>query len=186
MADFSSSRSPAFRDVVRFWRAAGPARWFSKSPAFDREFRQRFEAAHMDAAARRLDAWSAEPEGVLALVILLDQFPRNAYRGTAHMLATDPLARAFAQAAVDAGLDQRVDAAMRQFVYLPFEHAEDPQAQERAVALMEPLGQEPLRWALVHRDIIERFGRFPHRNALLGRETSAAEQAFLDAGGFAG
>jgi uncharacterized protein (DUF924 family) len=172
--------------VVAFWRDAGPQQWFNKSADFDAAFRARFEAAHMAAAARQLDAWLDDATGALALMVLLDQFPRNAYRGTAHMFATDPLAQYFADRAIAAGHDLGVDPQLRQFFYLPFEHAENLAAQNRAVALMEPLDADSLRWAVLHRDIIKRFGRFPHRNAALGRQTTQAEQEFLDSGGFAG
>ena len=174
------------QDVVAFWLEAGPAQWFTKSTQFDAGFRARFEDAHMAAAARRLDAWLDEPAGALALMILLDQFPRNAYRDTGHMFATDALALHFAERAIAAGHDLEVDTSLRQFFYMPFEHAENLAAQNRAVALMEPLGAESVRWAVLHRDIIKRFGRFPHRNAALGRQTTQAEREFLESGGFAG
>lgn len=185
----SSSLQPVAmrpQDVVAFWRDAGPQQWFSKSDAFDAEFRQRFEAAHWAAAGRELDAWLEDADGALALMILLDQFPRNAYRGTAHMFATDPLAQNFAERAIASGLDLAVEPQMRQFFYMPFEHSESLMMQNRGVALMESLDADTLRWAVLHRDIIKRFGRFPHRNAALGRQTTQAEQQFLDAGGFSG
>ncbi len=174
------------QDVVAFWLHAGPPQWFSKNAQFDASFRERFEEAHMAAAARRLDSWQDDPSGAIALMILLDQFPRNAYRDTAHMFATDALALHFAERAIAAGHDLEVDASLRQFFYMPFEHAESLAAQNRAVALMEPLGAEAVKWAVLHRDIIKRFGRFPHRNAALGRQTSQAEREFLESGGFAG
>lgn len=174
------------QDVVAFWLHAGPSQWFSKNAQFDASFRERFEEAHMAAAARRLDSWLDDPLGAIALMILLDQFPRNAYRDTAHMFATDALALHFAERAIAAGHDLEVDASLRQFFYMPFEHAESLAAQNRAVALMEPLGAEAVKWAVLHRDIIKRFGRFPHRNAALGRQTSQAEREFLESGGFAG
>ncbi|WP_188590233.1 DUF924 family protein [Achromobacter denitrificans] len=180
------SSIPQAHEVVSFWLDAGPQQWFNKDAAFDAAFRERFEGAHDAAAARQLDAWLDDPTGALALMILLDQFPRNAYRGTAHMFATDPLAQYFADRAIAAGHDLAVDPPLRQFFYLPFEHAESLAAQNRAVALMETLDAESLRWAVLHRDIIKRFGRFPHRNAALGRQTSQAEQEFLESGGFAG
>lgn len=152
---------PQPAEVVAFWRDAGPQQWFSKNAAFDAEFRRRFESAHIAAAARELDDWLGDSTGALALMVLLDQFPRNAYRGTAHMFATDPLARYCAEYAIGVGHDLAVDAQLRQFFYLPFEHAEDLEAQERGVALMEALGGDTLRWAVLHRDIIKRFGRFP-------------------------
>ncbi len=187
MTDDTSAPFPIQpQDVVAFWLDAGPQQWFSKSASFDADFRARFEGAHMAAAARRLDVWLDEATGALALMILLDQFPRNAYRDTGHMFATDSLAQHFAERAIAAGHDLEVDGAVRQFFYLPFEHAENLAAQNRCVALMEPLGPESLRWAVLHRDIIKRFGRFPHRNAALGRQTSQAEREFLESGGFSG
>lgn len=174
------------RDVVAFWRDAGPQKWYMKDTAFDEQFRQYCGRTHMAAAARQLDAWLEEPDGALALVILLDQFPRNAYRGTAHMFATDTLALAFAERAIAAGHDLAFELALRQFFYLPFEHVENLAAQNRAVVLMQPLGEEKVRYAVEHRDIIERFGRFPHRNFAMGRQSTQAEQEFLDGGGFAG
>ncbi len=172
--------------VVAFWREAGPARWFRKDPAFDADFHTRFLVLHMAAARRELDAWAATPEGSLALLILLDQFPRNAFRGTAHMYATDPLARDFARRMVEAGQDQRVEEPLRLFCYMPFAHSEDLKDQHRSVTLQRALGATQLEHSQGHRNIIVRFGRFPHRNALLGRMTRPQEQAFLDEGGFAG
>ncbi|MFK2879415.1 DUF924 family protein [Rhodanobacter hydrolyticus] len=173
------------QDVVHFWREAGPDKWFARDDAFDRAFIERFQATHMAAARRELDGWMDHGDGALALLILLDQFPRNAFRGTAHMFATDPLALAFARQAVARGDDRTVDAALRVFFYLPFEHSEVLADQECAMTLCKGLG-DYARYAAIHRDVIARFGRFPHRNAALGRETTNEEQAFLDAGGFAG
>lgn len=172
-------------EVVRWWSAAR-GDWFSHDPAFDARFRKRFLAAHERAAAGELDGWARSAEGALALLILLDQFPRNAFRGTARMYATDAQARAVARAAVDAGLDARIEPALRLFFCLPFAHSEDRGDQRLSVALNRRLGRPWLDHALGHQAIIERFGRFPHRNPLLGRRTTAAEQAFLDQGGFAG
>lgn len=171
-------------DVVAFWREAGPRCWFAKDDAFDAAFDRRFREAHFAAAGRALDHWAATAEGGLALLLLLDQFPRNVFRGTGHAYATDPLARHFAQAMLDAGQDRQVEPALRLFCYLPFQHHEDLADQDRAVALLQALGDA--KWALHHRDIIRRFGRFPHRNAALGRESTPEEQAFLDEGGFGG
>ncbi len=179
------SSSPQPQDVVRFWREAGPGKWFAKDEAFDRDFIARFHDAHMAAARRELDHWLDTAEGALALLILLDQFPRNAYRGTAHMFATDPLALSFARQAIERGHDQAIEPALRVFCYLPFEHSEALADQERSVALCEGVG-DYARYARIHRDVIARFGRFPHRNAVLGRATTVEEQAFLEAGGFAG
>ncbi|HEX4848008.1 MAG TPA: DUF924 family protein [Novosphingobium sp.] len=181
---------PAPADVVAFWRAAGPDKWFAKDDAFDAALAARFHDAHHAAARGELDGWQADGEGVLALILLLDQVPRNLWRGSAHAFATDPLARTVAARAVDTGLDSAVDPALRVFLYLPFEHSEDLADQDRCVALCQALdaesGSEWTRWAVMHRDIVERFGRFPHRNQCLGRTSTAAELAFLAAGGFAG
>ena len=179
--------TPAPADVLAFWRAAGPAKWFHKDAAFDAEIAARYRASCEAAAAGRLAHWETTPEGALALVILLDQFPRNIFRGSARAFAADPLARAVADRAIARGFDQRIPKAERLFFYLPFEHSEERADQERAVALVRALGDaEQLKWAELHADIIGRFGRFPHRNAALGRTTSPAEQAFLDDGGFNG
>lgn len=174
------------QDVLEFWRAAGPQSWFRKDEDFDRRFRERFLAEHEAAAAGRLAAWAGSPEGALALALLLDQFPRNAFRNTPRMYATDAQARVVARAAVDAGFDQAVDAQLRQFFYLPFMHSEDPADLDRCVELTRPLGGESLRFAQHHRGIIERFGRFPHRNAVLGRASTPEEERFLAEGGFGG
>lgn len=176
--------------IVAFWRDAGPDKWYAKDDAFDADIRARFETAHHAAARGDFVQWMTDWEGALALMILLDQFPRNMYRGSAHAFATDGLARAVAQAAVEAGLDRQSPQDLRVFFYLPFEHSELLTDQDRCVALCDSLdaesGSEWAKWARMHRDIITRFGRFPHRNAALGRHTTADEQAFLDAGGFAG
>lgn len=176
-----------FTDIVAYWRDAGPERWFEKDEAFDDEIRLRFLAIHEAGADGLLRHWEASAEGALALLILLDQFPRNMFRGTARAFATDPLARAIAAGALVRGFDAQVPPDMRGFFYLPFEHSEDMEDQERGLALYKAAGDEDgLKWAELHADIIRRFGRFPHRNAALGRTTTAEEQAFLDQGGFAG
>lgn len=172
--------------VVAFWRAAGPALWFAKDAAFDRRFHDRFLTAHAEAVEGRLEGWASSPDGALALLILLDQFPRNAFRGSPRMYASDALARAIADAAIHAGYDQRVDQRLAVFFYLPFAHSENLADQERAVMLVERLGEPDVSHAKHHRDIIRRFGRFPHRNPILGREMRPEEQRFLDDGGFAG
>lgn len=174
-------------DIVGFWHGAGPDRWFNKDTAFDTEIRERFLVTHEAAAAGQLSTWEMTAEGALALLILLDQFPRNMFRDTARAFATDPLARAIAAGALVRGFDAQVPADMRTFFYLPFEHSEDMADQERALALYKAAGDaDNLKWAELHADIIRRFGRFPHRNAVLGRATTPDEQAFLDGGGFAG
>jgi uncharacterized protein (DUF924 family) len=183
----SSSSSEVAAGVIAYWRRAGEAgQWFRKDPAFDRDFAERFAALHEGAARGELDAWADDAEGALALLILLDQYPRNAFRGSARMYATDAQARRIARAAIDAGHFERVDEALRLFFCLPFAHSEDLADQDVSVALNTRLGAEALRHAEGHRDIVRRFGRFPHRNALLGRETTPDEAAFLADGGFAG
>lgn len=173
-------------ELVRFWRDAGPARWFRKDEAFDAHFRERFLALHERAAAGELDRWAATAEGALALLILLDQFPRNAFRGSARMYATDEHAQHIARAVLAQGLDEQVPPELRNFMYLPLMHAESAAGQELSVAKTAALGGEPHRFALHHRDIIARFGRFPHRNELLGRASTQEELQFLARGGFSG
>jgi uncharacterized protein (DUF924 family) len=172
--------------VIAFWRDAGPARWFKKDEAFDREFRDRFIAAHESASRGELSSWQSSAVGALALCILLDQFPRNSFRGTPRMFATDARARDVARTALESGFDQQTDEQLRQFFYLPFMHSEQLADQDLCVELTSRIGEESARYARMHRDIIARFGRFPHRNAVLGRETTPEEQRFLDEGGFSG
>lgn len=172
--------------VVEFWVEAGPDKWFKKDDAFDEEFRSRFMGLHLRAARREFEEWSEEPYLALALMILLDQFPRNAFRGTAHMFATDPLARFYARKAYEAGFIEQVDPPLRLFMFLPFTHSENEADQELSLRLYREYAPEALSFGVDHLDIIKRFGRFPHRNPSLARETTAQEQAFLDAGGFAG
>jgi uncharacterized protein (DUF924 family) len=173
--------------VVNFWTDAGSSRWFAKDDAFDADLRAHFEGAHHTAARGGFTEWEETPEGALALVLLLDQFPRNIFRGSAHAFATDPRAREVADRAIARGFDQRFEPALRCFFYLPFEHSEDAQDQARSLALFKALGDDNyLKYALLHRDIIARFGRFPHRNAVLGRVSTEEERVFLAGGGFAG
>lgn len=181
-----SIKTQSAEAVIEFWKQAGPKRWFAKDDGFDTTFRDTFCTTHMQAARRELEDWLTCADGALALLILLDQYPRNAFRGTAHMFATDPLARLYAHQIVDAGLDQQIEPQLRAFCYLPFEHSEDPQDQQRSLMLNQQLDANTYHWAKEHAVIIERFGRFPHRNAVLGRATTPAEQVFLGEGGFAG
>lgn len=171
-------------EVLTFWREAGMAKWFNGGAAFDAECRTRFLDAHHAAARGECADWLDTADGALAVLILLDQIPRNVFRGSGHAFATDGLARRYALHVVDAGLDMRMPADLRLFAYLPFEHAEDLADQDRAVALIGALGDAGLsRYAQAHRAVIARFGRFPHRNAVLGRTNTPDEQAWLDAGG---
>jgi uncharacterized protein (DUF924 family) len=172
--------------VVDFWSEAGSSLWFAKDSNFDRRFRERFLSSYEAAARGELTRWRATPGGALALVLLLDQFPRNAFRGTPRMYATDTMARKMASAALDTGHDMAVPAELRLFFYLPFAHSEHLPDQERSVTLCHALGEPNGSHAERHRDIVRRFGRFPHRNSILGRAMTAAEQAFLDNGGYAG
>lgn len=174
------------REVVRYWRQAGAGRWFAKNDAFDADFSQHFEADHDVAAAGRHGDWTASAEGALALLILLDQFPRNAFRESPRMFATDVLAREVARSAIDGGLDRRVVPGLQPFFYLPLMHSESLADQQRSVDLNRRLDENTQRFARMHLDIIERFGRFPHRNAVLGRESTGEEQTFLADGGFKG
>jgi uncharacterized protein (DUF924 family) len=186
MSDFNP------RDVLDFWFGAegspeyGTFRdiWFrAATPAFDQEIRDKFLAYHEAAASGALDAWAATWQGTLALLVLLDQFPRNMFRGTARAFATDHRAQSIAKRAVAKGLDRQAPEAMRLFFYLPFEHSEDLDDQERGIALFTALGGEQgIKSSIEHRDTIKRFGRFPHRNAVLGRQSTAEEVEYLKTG----
>ena len=178
-------------DILDFWRAAGSKRWFEKDDAFDGSIRLKFEPTHHAAARGEYDKWVETAQGALALLLLLDQFPRNLYRGSGHAFATDGKARQIAKDAVARGHDKATDAQLRPFFYLPFSHSEDLADQQLAVSLYDALAVETCdgndaKWARIHHDIIAKFGRFPHRNAALGRITTKDEQAFLDEGGFSG
>jgi uncharacterized protein (DUF924 family) len=149
-------------------------------------FREAFLDAHEAASRGDLDAWQRTPEGALALILLLDQYPRNAFRGTPRMYASDASVRRIADAAIAAGHDRHVENELRTFFYMPFAHSEVLADQERSVQLFRALGERDLTHAKHHRDIVRRFGRFPHRNSILGRETTDEVQQFLDEGGYAG
>lgn len=171
--------------VVAFWRAAGYGRWYGGGPTFDRLARMRLGRARDAAERGDLDHWDMTPDGTLALLILLDQAPRNIFRGTPRAFATDHRALAVAEATIARGFDLRVPPALRSFFYLPFEHSEDPAAQARCVRLMSRMRDaEAFRFAEIHADVIARFGRFPHRNAILGRTSTREEIEFLESGGF--
>ena len=177
--------------VIAFWREAGPKRWFNADAAFDAAIHHRFAALHGQAAAGHLSSWEMDAAGALALILVTDQFSRNLYRGSALAFATDEMARNVADRALAREFDQVTEHALRSFFYLPFEHHEDEASQARAMTLFEALAAETgdrdgLNWARLHRDLIARFGRFPHRNAVLGRLPTAEETAYLAEGGFAG
>jgi uncharacterized protein (DUF924 family) len=174
-------------EIIAFWLEAGPDRWFSADEAMDRTCRDRFLPTFEAAARGDLDDWQGTADGALALVLLLDQFSRNLFRGSRQTYATDPAALAAAERAIDQGFDCRFGPPLRQFFYLPFMHAEDLAHQARAVRLYEALGDpDALQWARHHHDIVARFGRFPHRNALLGRLGTPEEDAFLVESDFRG
>jgi uncharacterized protein (DUF924 family) len=179
-------------EVLDFWfgREGEPGygefreRWFRKDEAFDREVTDRFGGLYEEAAAGRLDAWREAAESCLALVIALDQFPRNMFRGDPRTHATNGKALDTARYAIERALDRELPAFQRMFLYMPFMHAENVEDQRRSVEFFEGLAAEPgaldvVEYAVGHRDIVERFGRFPHRNAILGRETTPEEAEFL-------
>lgn len=166
-------------EVLRFWFDEHAADWFVKNPAFDAAIRERFLPLYEKAAAGHLADWAGSPRGALALVIVLDQFPRNLFRGEARAFATDPMAREIARRMLARGWDQSMTQSERLFVYLPFEHSESLEDQDLCVELMKDFDAEQRRYAERHRDIIRRFGRFPHRNDSLGRQSTPAEIEFL-------
>jgi uncharacterized protein (DUF924 family) len=176
-------------EVLDFWfgREGEPGygefreAWFTKDPEFDRQVRDRFETLHEAAAAGELDGWKEEARSCLALVILLDQFPRNMYRGDPRSYATDSKAQETSEHAVDRAFDRELPEFQRMFVYMPFMHSEDLAHQRRSVELFRRLGGEDdaTGYAVQHMEIIERFGRFPHRNEVLGRRTTPEEAEFL-------
>lgn len=178
---------PTPADVLSFWRHAGYDRWYGKDDAFDTVIRTRFQGLWEAARAGKLASWQTTDDGALALVIVLDQFPHNMFRGTPKMFSTDPMALAVTKTAIAQGRDKRADAVMRSFFYLPFEHSESMDDQNRCIDLYRAAEDaDGLKSAELHADIIRRFGRFPHRNATLGRVTTPEEKTFLDAGGFTG
>lgn len=178
---------PTAAEIVAFWRDAGPDRWFEKNEAFDAEIRRHFLPAHEAAAAGELDAWQDTPDGAFALLILLDQFPRNMFRGSPRAFATDAKALAIAEKAIAKGLDRHYRPPEQRFFYMPHMHSEELADQQRCVDLCAAADDpEGVKFAVIHRDIIRNFGRFPHRNAVLGRETTPEEHEFLAEGGFAG
>lgn len=178
--------------ILDFWFGIPPGSyaqqkpiWFGKQPHLDVEIRQRFGETYRQGLAGQLDGWRASPQSCLALIILFDQFARNMFRDTAQMFATDPQALELAQFAVAQGYDQQLSPLERIFVYLPFEHSESRQDQVQSVALFQQLAEaapeltDVLDYAKRHQVVIDRFGRFPHRNKTLGRETTAEEAEFL-------
>jgi uncharacterized protein (DUF924 family) len=173
--------------VIDFWLAAGENRWFMRSAVFDGELSVRFKDALARARDGAFDHWTETPRGTLALIILLDQFSRNIHRGTPLAFAADHKALTIAKMAVARGDHLAMPATLARWILMPFEHAEDLDAQMRCVSLFAVRDPGDMtHWAQVHFDIIARFGRFPHRNTILGRKSTPEELAFLAAGGFSG
>ncbi len=174
-------------EILNFWFGDEDGfreTWFRGGEAFDQEIQSRFGGDYERAAAGELDGWKSSPRGCLALILLLDQFPRNMFRGDTRAFATDPQAREAAKHAIESGFDRSLRPIERIFVYLPFEHSEDLEDQRRSVELFRALGRdldsdELLDYAIRHKRVIARFGRFPHRNEVLGRSSTPEEEAFL-------
>jgi len=176
-------------EVLSFWLdTVGPKQWYEASPDLDEDIRNRFLAAYENACEGTYGLWLTYPSGTMAYLILMDQFPRNMFRGEARAFAMDRPAVAAAKAAIHRGWDMRIDEPARQFFYLPLMHSENLCDQDRSVRLilerLPETGASNLLHARAHRDVIRRFGRFPHRNACLGRASSQAETAFLADGGY--
>ncbi|MEG3967313.1 DUF924 family protein [Microcoleus sp. T2B6] len=173
---FGRSNSPEFGKVQK--------KWFEKDADFDAQVRSRFLPQYKLAASGKLDSWQDSPDNCLALIILLDQFPRNMFRGTPQAFATDNKALATAEYAVNNKFDRQLLTVQKLFVYLPFQHSENLENQQKSVELFRQLSGEPdsdslIEYGMQHLEIIERFGRFPHRNQILGRETTPEEAEFL-------
>ena len=176
-------------EIVTFWTdEVGPAGWYKSDPELDETIRTRFEATWEQARAGACGLWITAPRSTLAYIILTDQFPRNMFRGDARSFATDRSARAAAKIAMDRGWDMRIPEPERQFFYLPLMHSENQIDQDRTVRLlcerMPETGAGNLLHAKVHREVIRRYGRFPYRNAALGRTNTPAEETFLSGGGY--
>ena len=175
------------REIVNFWEQAGEARWFTRDAVFDGTLKTRFGEAAAAARVGVYQVWAETPEGALGLVLLLDQIPRNIYRGSPLAFASDARAREVTRAALGKGFLNKLTPPRAMWLVMPFEHSENIDDQWRCMALFQTLGlNDMVHWAKVHLDIIAKFGRFPHRNMVLGRNSTADEIAFLAAGGFSG
>ena len=174
-------------DVLDFWSQLGSKGWWVKNPEVDAEIHEKFGALHADACQGKLDEWADTSDGALALIIILDQFSRNMFREDARCFSQDNKSLEIAKTALVKGLDKNAREDLRVFFYLPFEHSEKIADQEKSVLLQYSISEPgALKAALEHREIIKRFGRFPHRNQFLGRHTTPAEKAYLEDGGFKG
>jgi uncharacterized protein (DUF924 family) len=183
----TGARDATPEEILAFWRAAGAERWYKKDAAFDADVRRQFFDLWQKAAAGELPSWETSDAGALALVIILDQFPRNMFRDDVRTYSTDRQALEVASRAIARGADQRIEPVLLEFLYMPFMHSEQLSDQQRCVELFRKTGHaENIGYAQDHADIVRRFGRFPHRNRILGRTTTPEEQAFLDNGGFSG
>ena len=174
-------------DILSFWRDAGPSLWWKKDDEFDAKITANFSEIHARASVGDLDHWAKLPNGALALIIILDQFSRNMFRNDPRAFEQDERCRAIVKEAMNSGVDRQVATDLSTFFYMPLMHSESLEDQKLCVQEMKRLGaKENIPHAIEHMEIIEKFGRFPHRNSVLGRETNSAEQEFLDGGGFAG
>jgi uncharacterized protein (DUF924 family) len=183
----TDAREVTPEEILAFWREAGSERWYTKDPAFDAQVRRRFLGLWQKAAAGELSSWETSDDGALALVIILDQFPRNMFRDDARTYSTDAQALEVASRAITHGADARIEPVLLEFLYMPFMHSERLSHQQRCVELFRKAGNTGnIGYAHDHAEIVRRFGRFPHRNRILGRATTSEEQAFLDGGGFSG
>ena len=169
------------KDIVDFWFAEECRKcWFNATSEMDEMIRKRFESIWRDARDNKLRSWMDSAEGCLALVIILDQFPLNMYRGKAESFSTEAASREVARYAIEQGFDQNMSVEEKGFLFLPFMHSENMEDQNESIALFERAGMtDNLKWARHHRDIVQRFGRFPHRNNILGRENSQQEDVYL-------
>ncbi len=174
-------------EILEFWTSIGPKGWWIKDAKIDKQIADKFGKAHADAREGKFTSWEEEPNSALALVIILDQFSRNIFRDDAKGFAQDQIALEIASRAIERNFDQSVDPALKSFFYMPFMHSEKIADQELCVQFMHAdEDSDSVKHAIIHREIIARFGRFPHRNKVLGRHTTPAEAKFLDSGGFSG
>lgn len=173
--------------IITFWHKAGPKKWFAKNDDFDAEIADKFVHLIEEAGNGGLQDWLDAPRSCLAYILLLDQFTRNIYRNDGKAFAYDPLALKAAKHAFARGFENEIDEKLRSFFVMPFMHSEAIEDQLKCIELMKKIGGEGnVKFAIIHYDIIKEFGRFPHRNAVLGRESSAEELVFLAGDGFKG